>query len=160
MPGPWFKCEAADESFFESAPMRLRGTFNVARPAAEVWDELTSDSALHWCRILNDVSWTSPRPFGVGTTRSVKALWGASLLKEHYFRWEEGHRHSFYVLETTNPMVSRLAEDYRVEPTGESSCRFTWLIAVEPRAWARPANVVNRRILTTLFEDTDRHFAG
>lgn len=96
----------------------------------------------------------------MGTTRTVKALWGASVLKERYFRWEEGRRHSFYVLETTNPMLRRLAEDYLVEPTGDSSCRFTWLIAVEPRALARPANPVNRRILTTLFQDTDRHYGA
>lgn len=160
MPGPWFSCKSADESFFETAPMRLRGTFDVPRPAAEVWGELTEERPLHWCRILNDVSWTSPRPFGVGTTRTVKALWGASVLKERYFRWEEGRRHSFYVLETTNPMLRRLAEDYLVEPTGDSSCRFTWLIAVEPRALARPANPINRRILTTLFQDTDRHYGA
>jgi hypothetical protein len=160
MPGPWFRCESADEAFLETAPMRLRGVFEVPRPAAEVWGELTSDRPLHWCRILSDVSWTSPRPFGVGTTRTVKALRGASVLKERYFRWEEGSRHSFEVLETTNPMIRRLAEDYLVEPISDSASRFTWLIAVEPRALARPANPLNRRLLVTLFTDTDRHFAA
>ena len=77
--------------------MRLRAGFEIPRPAAEVWDELTADAALHWCRILQEVRWTSPRPFGVGTTREVKALWGANKLREHYFLWEEGRRHSFYV---------------------------------------------------------------
>ena len=38
--------------------MRLRAGFEVARPAATVWDELTADDALHWCRILQDVRWT------------------------------------------------------------------------------------------------------
>jgi len=61
---PWFKCKPVDESFFESAPMRLVGGFEIARPAAEVWGELCADDALHWCRILQDVRWTSPRPFG------------------------------------------------------------------------------------------------
>lgn len=160
MAGPWFRCEAADESFFESAPMRLRGVFETGLPAAEVWAELTSERPLHWCRILSEVSWTSPRPFGVGTTRAVKALWGASLLRERYFRWEEGRRHSFAVEETTNPMIRRLAEDYLVEPSGGGGSRFTWSIAVEPRAWARPANPLNRRILLSLFHDTDRHFGA
>jgi hypothetical protein len=160
VPGPWFSCDSADEAFFESAPMRLRGVFNVARPAAEVWGELTSERPLHWCRILDEVRWTSERPFGVGTTRAVKALKGASLLEERYFRWEEGRRHSFAVVRTTNPMVRRLAEDYLVEPTGEGSCRFTWLIAVEPRTLARPANPVNRRLLTTLFTDTAKHYGA
>jgi hypothetical protein len=154
----WFACQPAEAGFFDSAPVRLVAHFEVPKPAAAVWDELTSERALHWCRILHDVSWTSPRPFGVGTTREVNALLGTNLLREHYFRWEEGRRHSFYVVESTAPLFKRLAEDYLVEPTGEGSCRFSWTIAVEPRALAVPAMPVNRALLKTLFTDTSRHY--
>jgi Polyketide cyclase / dehydrase and lipid transport len=155
---PWFKCKPVDESFLETAPMRLVGGFEIARPAAAVWAELTADDALHWCRILQDVSWTSPRPFGVGTTREVKALWGANVLREHYFRWEEGHRHSFYVEESSGPLFRALAEDYLVEPRGADACRFVWTIAVEPSAVGRAGTPVNRAILKTLLTDTARHY--
>ncbi|MBS1846300.1 MAG: SRPBCC family protein [Actinobacteria bacterium] len=138
--------------------MRLRAGFEIATPAAKVWDELCADDALHWCRILNDVRWTSPRPFGVGTTREVKALGGANQLREYYFRWEEGRRHSFYVKETTSPLFKALAEDYLVEPNGENACRFTWMIAVELSAIGKPGKPVNRAILKTLFTDTARHY--
>jgi hypothetical protein len=138
--------------------MRLRAGFEIATPAAKVWDELCADNALHWCRILNDVRWTSPRPFGVGTTREVKALGGANKLREHYFRWEEGRRHSFYVKETTSPLFKALAEDYLVEPKSETTCRFTWTIAVELSAVGKPGKPVNRAILKTLFTDTARHY--
>jgi len=138
--------------------MRLRAGFEIARPAAVVWDELCADDALHWCRILNDVRWTSPRPFGVGTTREVKALWGSNMLREHYFRWEEGHRHSFYATESTSPLFKALAEDYLVEPRGEDACRFTWTIVVQPSAVGKPGTPLNRAILKTLFTDTARHY--
>jgi hypothetical protein len=138
--------------------MRLRAGFEIARPASVVWDELTADDALHWCRILNDVRWTSQRPLGVGTTREVKSLRGASNFREHYFRWEEGHRHSFYVAESTAPLFSSFAEDYLLEPRGEDACRFTWTIAVEPTAVGRAGTPVNRAILKTLFTDTARHY--
>jgi hypothetical protein len=138
--------------------MRLRAGFDIAMPAAKVWAELCADDALHWCRILNDVRWTSPRPFGVGTTREVKALAGANMLREHYFRWDEGHRHSFYVTETTSPLFKSLAEDYLVEPKGEEACRFTWTIAVELTAFGKPGKPVNRALLKTLFTDTARHY--
>jgi hypothetical protein len=155
---PWFNCQPVEETFFETAPMRLRAKFDVPLPAARVWEELTSEDALFWCRILQDVSWTSPRPFGVGTTREVKALWGANLLREHYFRWEEGRRHSFYVLESSAPLFRSLAEDYLVEPTAETACRFTWTIAVQPKPLAQPGTPVNRALLKTLFTDTARHY--
>ena len=158
MERPWFGFVSVDEGFFESAPARLVARFEVPRPAAEVWGELSGDRALHWCRILQDVRWTSPRPFGVGTTREVKALWGAAVLRERYFRWEEGRRHSFYVVEASAPLARSLAEDYLVEPRGEDACRFTWTIAARPSALGRPGGPVNRAILKTLFTDTARHY--
>ncbi len=158
MPAPWFTCEPVSETFFDTAPFKLRAKFEVPLPAATVWGELTSDQALSWCRILQDVSWTSPRPFGVGTTREVKALWGANQLREHYFRWEEGHRHSFFVVESTAPLFKRFAEDYLLESTSDTSCRFTWTLAAEPKALARPGGPVNRALLKTLFTDTARHY--
>jgi hypothetical protein len=156
--GPWFKCQPVDETFFAEAPMRLRAGFEIPRPAAAVWADLTGDTPLHWCRILNDVSWSSPRPFGVGTTREVKALYGTDRLREHYFLWEEGRRHCFYVVETTAPIINSLAEDYFVEPKGEDACRFTWTIAVNPSAIGRPAGPINRALLKTLFTDTAKFY--
>ncbi len=138
--------------------MRMVGGFEVGRPAAEVWGELTAEHPLGWCRVLSDVSWTSERPFGVDTTRTATVLHGLIVLRERFFRWEEGRRHSFEVLETNNPMIRRFAEDYLVEPAGEDACRFTWTVAVEPRTLARPFNPVNRLLLTTIFRDTARHY--
>jgi hypothetical protein len=155
---PWFKCKPVDEAFFEAAPMRLRAGFEIARPGAEVWGELTADDALHWCRILQDVSWTSPRPFGVDTTREVKALWGANRLRERYFLWEEGRRHCFYVEEASGPLFKSLAEDYVVEPRGADACRFTWTIAVAPTVVGKAGTPLNRALLKTLFTDTARHY--
>jgi hypothetical protein len=158
MERPWFSCEPVDESFFETAPVRMAARFEVARPAAEVWGELTGERPLYWCRILQDVHWTSARPFGVGTTREVKALWGANLLRERYFRWEEGRQHSFYVVESSAPLAKRFAEDYLVEPTGEASCRFTWRICFEPQPLAIPTVPGNKLLLRTLYTDTRDHF--
>jgi hypothetical protein len=157
---PWFKNEPVDETFLDSAPVRLADTFAIARPAADVWDELTADGTLWWCRITDEVRWTSPRPFTTGTTRTVKALKGANVLNEHYFRWEEGRRKSFYVVESSAPLFRRFAEDYVVEPTSESSCTLTWTIAYEPRPSMKLGRPVNDRILRTLFTDTRKHYSA
>jgi hypothetical protein len=156
----WFKTQPVDESFFDSAPVQLRESFDIPRPAAEVWAELTADHPLAWCRIIQSVTWTSPRPFGVGTTRTVRSLRGASVINERFFRWEEGRRKSFFVLEESAPLFRRFAEDYLVEPTSETSCRFTWTIAYEPRPAAKIANPANRLLLGTLLRDTRKHYAG
>lgn len=158
MPRLPFSHPPVEESFFESAPSRLRGRFEIGRPAADVWAELTEEHPLGWCRVIQDISWTSDRPFGIGTTRTARALWGTTVLDERYFTWEEGRRHSFYVVRSSSPLFRRFAEDYLVEPTGEGSCRFTWTIAYEPRSAARLGEPVNKRILGTLFADTAKHY--
>ena len=156
---PSFKNEPVDETFFGSAPVLLSETFEIARPAADVWAELTADDTLSWCRIIDKVTWTSPRPFGVGTTRTVKALKGGNVIDEHYFRWEEGRRKSFYVVEASAPLFKRFAEDYLVEPVSDSSCRFTWAIAYEPKRGMGAAKALNNRLLGTLHTDTRKHYA-
>jgi hypothetical protein len=157
---PLLTAGPVDADFFRVAPQRLRDTFEISRPAAEVWTELVEDSPLAWCRILNDVSWTSPRPFGVGTTRTVRGLAGASVIEERFFVWEEGRRQSFYAVAMSVPMFRRFGEDIELEPTGEASCRLTWTIAIEPRPWARPTAALNGLIFRSLFSDTRRHYGA
>jgi hypothetical protein len=151
-----FKTNPVDESFFETAPFRISADFDIPRPASSVWADLTGDQALSWCRIIQSVRWTSERPFGVGTTRQVRTL-GLVVLHEHYFRWEEGRRHSFYAVSATLPMFRSLAEDYLVEPTSEGSCRFTWTIVADARG-GRAMAPGNRLLLGSLFRDTRRYY--
>jgi len=51
----------------------------IARPAAEVWRELIADRAFGWCRALGGAQWASPRPFGVGATRTMRV--GRSVIR-------------------------------------------------------------------------------
>lgn len=155
---PMFKAKPADATFFETAPVRLQATFEIDKPAAEVWEDLTGDDALSWCRILKPIEWTSPKPYGVGTTRTVRSLQGLNVFREEFFRWEEGRQKSFYAAETSAPLFHRFAEDYLVEPRGDDACTFTWIVAVEPKAFAKLGMPVNKAILKTLFTDTRKHY--
>jgi hypothetical protein len=158
MQGPRFPSQPVQETFLDTAPLRLCEAFDIPRTAARVWEDLTAENPLSWCRLLKRITWTSPRPFGVGTTRTARTIGNASVLDERFFRWEEGRRQSFYVLESNVPFFRRFAEDYLVEPASETACRFTWTIAIEPHPAAQPTNPVNRLLLSTLFRDTHRHY--
>jgi len=160
MPRPWFACQPVDERFFDSAPQVLKASFAVPRPAEEVWAELVADDPLAWCSVIDAVRWTSPRPFGVGTTRTVTSLRGLNVLDERFFRWEEGRRKSFCAVRASGPLFRRFAEDYLVEPVDASSARMTWTIAFEPQPLLRATTPINRRILSSLFRDTRAHYAG
>jgi hypothetical protein len=160
MPRPWFKLRPCDEDFLRAAPRHHAAVFDIPQAAGRVWAELTSDQTLSWCSALADVAWTSKRPFGEGTTRTVRMPMGVLALKEVYFRWEEGRRKSFYVSDATLPLFRRFAEDYFVEETSPSSCRFTWTVASEAPRAARPGDPINALITRSLFRDTRRHFGA
>jgi hypothetical protein len=160
VPKARFSAQPVDATFFDTAPFILRETFAISRPAQQVWDDLVMDGTLSWCRIINSVTWTSPRPFGVGTTRRVRALGGLNVIEEFYFRWEEGTRKSFYVERASAPLFKQFAEDYIVEPTGDSACRFTWTIAADPKMPGAMADPLNGKLLGTLFKDTRKHYSA
>ena len=68
-----------------------------------------------WTTLLpiTKVTWTSPAPFGLGTTRTVEGLSGA--ISEVFHEWVEGRRMAFYFAESNLP-VRAFGESYDVEP--------------------------------------------
>lgn len=133
----WYDLEPVDETFFDTATHVHRSPVELPVPPQRVWESLTSDRALaDWGLGLARLEWTSPRPFGVGTTREVVLPLHAMAVKERFFRWDEGRRKSFYGVAANRPLLRSFAEDYLVEETPRG-CRFTWTIAVEPKPRTR-----------------------
>jgi carbon monoxide dehydrogenase subunit G len=129
----WYAVEPADANFFTSAPHVFRYSKRFAAPPEKVWESLTSDESLAaWSPTVSSLTWLSPRPFGVGTTREVALAPGLVRVHERYFRWDEGRGNSFFVYEANAPVFKRFAEDYEVEPEGDGT-RFTWTVAIEPK---------------------------
>ncbi|MBC3841112.1 SRPBCC family protein [Streptacidiphilus sp. 4-A2] len=131
----WFPIEEADDSLFASAPLYHARSVEVPYSAEETWAALTGDGVSSWTKGMQQLIWTSSRPFGVGTTREIH-MGGGFTLRERFFRWEEGHRKTFSGVEGTRPIFRHLVEDYVVEPTGDGA-RFSWRWAAElNRPWS------------------------
>lgn len=145
--------------FFDAAAQRFSQRWLIDQPASAVWDELTGDTPLHWCRGL-DIDWTSSRPFGVGTTRQAKVLGGVLRVQERFFLWEEGHRYAFCGTEVNLPLFESLAEDYRVDPLEPGKCAFTWTVGITPTTLGKAGAALNGPLFSRFFSDTAKHFAG
>lgn len=129
----WYPLEPVDESFFDTAPYVHRYPVCLDVPAGQVWASLTSERSLwDWRLPISRLTWTSPRPFGVGTTREVVLTGGSIAIRERFFRWADGHRMSFAATECDRPLLRRFAEDYLVEARKGGGARFVWTIAMEP----------------------------
>src|SRR5688500_18404185 len=99
---------ATDETFLLDASRRVVVDVIVGRPASAVWAELTEDAPMSsYCRAISDITWTSARPFGVGTTRTTRVLGGLIALDERYIQWDEGRRKVFVGVRTRPPVLRR-----------------------------------------------------
>jgi len=154
-----FSCDVVGAEFLETAPWRFRASAELPVSADEAFEVLEDAASWpKWLRGVRHVEWTSPKPFGVGTTRTVKAA-GAKF-HEHFFRWEPGRRFTFYVLASEGPVriFRALAEDYLLEPTAHGSV-FTYSVALTPSRFLRAGGPLVKWLMRRAFEGAPRGLA-
>ena len=97
-----------------------------------------------------DVEWTSEKPFGFGTTRTVVVR--NQQIDERFTVWEEPRQIAFYFERSTLPLAA-FAEDYTLTSTGPSSCELAWTFAYE---WGGPLPSIFGRIFGLVFASAGR----
>lgn len=123
-------CREVGLDFFESAPARFVAEVEVRATPEEIFDVFEdAHSWTVWALPITNVEWTSPKPFGVGTTRTVTMYGGVG--KEVFIAWERGTRMAFRFTETSMPNTSAFAEDYHVTDLGDGRARVRWVMAME-----------------------------
>ena len=116
------KLEEVGEEFLADSSKVTLISHDFPFPASALWKALLdAETWTKWLPITK-VDWTSPQPFGVGTTRTV---WiGDQVVDEVFFGWEEGRRMAFRFDRATLP-VNAFVEDYQVHETPTGS-RLEW----------------------------------
>ncbi|MDT7719644.1 MAG: hypothetical protein QOE94_655 [Mycobacterium sp.] len=142
-----FCCERVDLSFIDSDAVQgrylFRNSVDLAITPEQLFEVLgDAESWPRWASVITKVTWTSPEPRGVGTTRTVD-MRGGIVGKEEFLAWEPFTRMAFRFNECSTQAVAAFAEDYRVEviPGG---CRLTWTMAQKSAGPARLAMQVGR----------------
>ena len=141
-----------DASFYESAPVRFDNRVQVPAPASRVWKILEDDhSWTVWAGVIDKVEWTSPKPFGLGTTRTVTMAKGAMIGWEKFIAWEPGKRMGFCFTEATMDGVDRFAEDWHVSAQGPGTCTVRWVMCMEPRGISKYLMPLTRPLMNWNF---------
>jgi len=141
-----YPCERVDAGFTENAPFRFRNSVDLAITPEQLFEVFgDAESWPRWASVITKVTWTSPEPRGVGTTRIVE-MRGGIVGDEAFLSWEPFTRMAFRFNECSTRAVAAFAEDYRVEviPGG---CRLTWTMAQKPAGPAQLAMFLGRPLL-------------
>ena len=124
-------CQSVDMNFLESAPVKIVNSVDISATPEQIFSVFEDENSWpQWFTGIVDVEWTSPKPFGVGTTRTVNL--GAMKVYENFIHWEDNQRFAFYFTKTSLPFVKALLEDYRLEALDSTTTRFTHTVAYEP----------------------------
>ncbi|MCB9666422.1 MAG: SRPBCC family protein [Alphaproteobacteria bacterium] len=129
---PWFPCEPVGDDHAERAPVVFPHTVELGCSAEELFAVFEDpESWPRWAPGIGKVEWTSPTPYGPGTTRTV-TFWGGTQVFEVFHTFDPPHRMGFHFVGTTEEIWRSFSERYEVESTGPDSCRLTWTVAYEP----------------------------
>ncbi|KKE99933.1 SRPBCC family protein [Mycolicibacterium obuense] len=161
-------CARVGLDFLDSAPYRIVSTVDLAITPAQLFEVLADENSWpRWATVITKVTWTSPPPRGVGTTRTV-TMRGGIAGNEEFLAWDPFERMAFRFNEVSTSSMAAFAEDYRVVPTSRG-CHLTWTMALQPANLAGRiglslgAPVMNRlfqRFLHNLRRYTDERFSA
>ena len=85
----WHQLFETGDDFLDAAPFRYVNTVDLPVAPERLWAALTADDTLvSWSPLVTGVRWTTPRPFGVGTTREV-TIFRLLTSRERYYRWDQ-----------------------------------------------------------------------
>ena len=82
-----------------------------------------------WVPAIRQVTWTSAKPFGTGTTRTVNLVRGARV-EEVFWAWEPNRRIGFSISASSMRWLSALAELYEITALSSDRCKLRWTLAV------------------------------
>ena len=115
--------------YLDTAPVRAAVRQSLPVSAETVFAAFEEpDFWTSWIGPIDEVVWTSPKPYGVGTTRDVVGR--GARISEEFIAWQPPRRIAFFFTEGENPLFAALAEEYTLEPRGER-CELVWRYAFE-----------------------------
>jgi len=146
-----YPCERVELSFIQSAPFRFSNSVDLAITPEQLFEVLAdADAWPRWAKVITKVTWTSPEPYGVGTTRVVD-MRGGLTGDEEFLAWEPYTYLAFRFNSCSNKAVAAFAEEYRVVET-PGGCRLTWTMAQKPNGPARFGLVLGGPLMNLSFK--------
>ena len=146
-----FSCQDADFDYIQSAPYHYQSSAEIPTSAERVFEIFEDEHAWPlWFSNVKRIEWTSAKPFGVGTTRTVFLKNGFSA-NEYFYAWEPGRKFGFYFTDTNIPSLKRFAELYELTPIDKNRCRFTLHVGLEPIWPLKLADSITRNSFAKIF---------
>lgn len=142
-----YPLEPAGEDLLRRARAHSVAEREIPVPAEHLFAILEEGST--WCKffpVIRKVEWTSPKPFGEGTTRTVTVVGGVRL-DEVFWAWKQDSRMGFAITAASNRALKGLVELYDIIPIDSRICKLRWEMGIELNG---PMSVAERSMPSSL----------
>lgn len=144
----YFDCTKVGVEFLEQTANVFVAEEIIQASAEQIFEVFEDANAWTvWAMPIQKVQWTSPKSFGVGTTRSVHMM-GGMIGYEEFVEWQRGKRMAFTFVGCNKNATDKFIEDYRVTDLGNGSCKVEWYMAMETRGFSRHFMFLTRPLLS------------
>ena len=128
-----YKCIPFELDYYASAPQQFIYERTLECSPDELFDIFEDEHSWPvWGTGIAKVDWTSPKPYQVGTTRTVTFQGGGMEVYETFIAWERGKHMAFCFTGTTQEVWTSFGENYEVKDLGDGRCQLTWTVAYTP----------------------------
>lgn len=125
-----FDCRRVGLDLLATARFRSTNSVELAVTPPQLWQVLEeADAWPHWSPVAR-MTWTTPAPFRVGSTRAIEMRSGARAIEE-VIAWKPHSHLAFRMNRSSLPTEGASVEEHRIEPTPQG-CRLTWTLAHDP----------------------------
>ena len=143
----YFECTKVGVEFLEQTANVFVAQEIVTASPEQIFDVFEDAHAWTvWAMPIQKVEWTSPKPFGVGTTRSVHMM-GGMIGHEEFVEWQRGKRMAFTFVGCSKYATDKFIEDYRVSDLGDGRCKVEWYMAIEARGLSQYLMFLTRPLM-------------
>ena len=130
-----YRLRSEDVSFVERAPLVVRAEVSVPASPEAVWPAFADATVWpSWFSGMQEAHYTSPAPYGVGSTRRVRVM--SLEADETILAFDVGRRFAFRVDSANVPFLRALVEVITLEAVGGAT-RVVYRQALELKPWLR-----------------------
>jgi hypothetical protein len=132
---------------YDEQPFHFTATAKLDADPLAVFAELANMAP--WFPLMRRSVWKTGATSGVGAEREVDVVTFGKF-RERMLAWDQGTRIAFTMTGTTSPLMSRMAEDWRVSRE-DIFTRLDWIVVGQPTLLGRAATPALRAILRIIF---------
>jgi len=146
-----FPCDPVGLELIDTARFRSTNSIDLPLTPEQLWQVLEDEEAWPQWSYVTRMSWTGPRPRGIGSTRAIETRSGGHVVDE-VIAWHPQSHLAFRVISSSADTEGASVEEFRIEPTAQG-CRVTWTLAHDPKNPPLLARLVAGRVMDSKYRE-------